>query len=278
MAAERVRGLLGGAAVEGWVPPPLAGEPPDLPGLPPHPPGTAAELPVPVPDPSDGPADALGPLPVVGVLERLRAARFDPGRRGAAGLALVGLLAALVAAVVLVRGRPEQVALPVLERAGVAVSGAPTGPGSPAGLAASPAGSQVVVAVAGRVRRPGVVRLPPGSRVEDAVRAAGGVSPGASPGLLNLARLLVDGEQVLVGIAPTGQAAPAAGSGASGLVDLNAADAGALDGLPGIGPVLAQRIVEWRTQNGRFASVDQLREVPGIGESKFGQLRSKVRV
>jgi competence protein ComEA len=236
--------------------PPARPEPPVLPGEP----------------PAVGPSAAL---PVVGVVDRLRAARFDPGRRGAAGLALVGIVAALIASVVLLRGRPEQVAPPVLERAGVAVSGAPTGPGQ----AAPPQAAQLVVAVAGRVRRPGVVRLPAGSRVEDAVRAAGGVSPGASSGLLNLARPLVDGEQVLVGIEPTGAAAAqAAGGGGSGPVDLNAADAGALDALPGIGPVLAQRIVEWRTENGRFASVDQLREVPGIGEAKFGQLRSKVRV
>ncbi len=214
--------------------------------------------------------DALEPVP--GVLERLRAARLDPGRRGAAGLALVGVLAAVVACVVLLRGRPQEIAPPAVDRVGTAVSGAP--------LAASAApGVQVVVAVAGRVRRPGVVRLPAGSRVEDAVRAAGGVAPGASPGLLNLARLLVDGEQVLVGVEPTSAPAAATGGGGpGGLVDLNAADAATFDALPGIGPVLAERLVAWRTENGRFASVDQLREVPGIGEAKYSQLRSKVRV
>lgn len=291
VAADRVRSLLGGASVDGWVPPPLEDEPQagaPAPGLLNDPDETAgpgaglAELlrEPEEPDPpggwQPGAADAPAPAgqPVVGVVDRLRAARFDPGRRGAAGLALVALVAAAVACVVLLRGRPQEVAPPVLERAGVAVSGAPTGPGA---LAPS-AGGQVVVAVAGRVRRPGVVRLPLGSRVEDAVRAAGGVAPGASPGLLNLARLLVDGEQVLVGLEPSAGAPVAGAASGPGPVDLNAADAGALDGLPGIGPVLAQRIVEWRTENGRFASVDQLREVPGIGEAKFSLLRNKVRV
>ena len=109
----------------------------------------------------------------------------------------------------------------------------------------------------------------------------------AAVGLLNLARVLVDGEQVLVGVEPPpGAAAPVEGSGGGpgapaaggGLLDLNAASASDLDGLPGIGPVLAQRIVDWRTEHGRFASVDQLREVTGIGEAKYQDLVEKVVV
>ena len=124
------------------------------------------------------------------------------------------------------------------------------------------------MAVAGKVRHAGLVHLPLGSRVDDAVRAAGGPLPGVDPGLLNLARKLVDGEQVLVGV-PTPGVLPgaAAGPAGSGLLDLNAAGAGDLEGLPGIGPVLAQKILDWRTEHGRFASVDQLREVPGIGDA-----------
>jgi competence protein ComEA len=121
------------------------------------------------------------------------------------------------------------------------------------------------------------VRLPLGSRVDDAVRAAGGALPGATYDGLNRARKLSDGEQVLVGVpAPAGTAAT--GSAGGGLVDLNTADVTALDSLPGIGPVLAQKIVDWRTEHGRFASVDQLREVSGIGESKFAAVKGKVRV
>ena len=141
------------------------------------------------------------------------------------------------------------------------------------------------MAVAGKVRRPGLVRLPLGSRVDDAVRAAGGPLPDAEPGLLNLARRLVDGEQVLVGVDPPPGSPPADGAGPAGgvagtggPVDLNAASVSDLDGLPGIGPVLAQRIVDWRTAHGRFASVEQLREVTGIGESKYEDLRERVTV
>ena len=153
----------------------------------------------------------------------------------------------------------------MVESTGVPLPGA-----SPVGDVDTP--TEVVVAVAGKVRRPGLVRLPLGSRVDDAVRAAGGLLPGASTELLNLARRLVDGEQVLVGIGPP-PGAPAAGPAApapGGLLDLNAAGVADLDALPGIGPVLAQRIVDWRTENGRFASVDQLREVTGIGETTSG--------
>jgi competence protein ComEA len=138
-------------------------------------------------------------------------------------------------------------------------------------------GAVVVVDVDGKVRHPGIVRLPIGARVNDALRAAGGALPGASLVGLNLARKLADGEQVLVGLEAS-TAAPGAVAGGAGSVDLNTADVTALDALPGIGPVLAQHIVDWRTEHGRFASIDQLREVPGIGESKFASLKAKVRV
>lgn len=211
-----------------------------------------------------------GPAGVRSPLDALRGGRLDPGRRGAVALALVAVVAALVAGVVALRGRPQEVAVPRVEQAGQPLPGSSAQPGT------APA-AEVVVSVAGKVRRPGLVRLPAGSRVDDAVRAAGGVLPGSDPGLLNLARKLVDGEQVLVGVAGASTAAGAAGS-PSGLVDLNAATASDLDGLPGIGPVLAERIVSWRTENGPFGSVDQLREVPGIGEAKYASLRSKVTV
>ena len=199
--------------------------------------------------------------------------RLDPGLRGAVALVVVALLAALAAGAVAFRGRPQEVAVPAVEAPGVPLPGA-----SPA--VEAEATGEVVVAVAGKVRSPGLVRLPAGSRVDDAVRAAGGPVDGADPGLLNLARRLVDGEQVLVGVDPppgTAAAGPAAAEG-GGLLDLNVATAADLDALPGIGPVLAQRIVDWRSENGRFASVDQLREVTGIGEAKYRDLESKVTV
>lgn len=237
----------------------------------------------------------------------LAGGRYDPGHRGALALLLVVALAAAIAGAVVLRGRPQEVAVPVIEAGGVPLPGVTPSAGSSAvpghgaagqgaagpGAAGQPPapgspGPEVVVAVAGTVVRPGVVSLPAGSRVDDAVRAAGGLAPGADPGLLNLARVLVDGEQVLVGVEPPPGAAGAGGSApadsspgsatAGGLLDLNAASIAELDDLPGIGPVLAQRIADWRTENGRFASVDQLREVTGIGESKYADLEGKVAV
>ena len=173
-------------------------------------------------------------------------------------------------------------------------SPSPAGSGGPAAgaatAAAAPASSVVVVHVVGQVKRPGVQMLPAGSRVAQAVEAAGGASKGAELSRVNLARVLVDGEQVRVPAPgdpvdpseltgpgpPAGGAGGGAGSGsaggAGGLVPLNSADLAALDTLPGVGPVLAQRILDWRTEHGRFTSVDELGEVSGIGEKLLSQL------
>ncbi|CAM5249696.1 ComEA family DNA-binding protein [Streptomyces hirsutus] len=157
------------------------------------------------------------------------------------------------------------------------------------GLAgAGPALPEIVVDVGGKVRDPGVHRLPAGSRVADALRAAGGVRPGTSTDGLNRARFLVDGEQLIVGgpaPAPGGGPAPAAGgpagtapgAGPATPVSLNTATLDQLDGLPGVGPVLAQHILDYRTRNGGFRSVDELREVNGIGDRRFADLRNLVR-
>jgi len=164
------------------------------------------------------------------------------------------------------------------------------------GAAGLPSAAGVLlVHVVGQVRRPGVVRLPPGSRVQDALRAAGGSTPSADLNHLNLARPVADGEQIVVpkpgenvvvggvpgagGGVPSsaGQGSTGAGS-AGGLVDLNTADATALDSLPGVGPVIAQRILDWRAQHGRFSSVDELGEVSGIGDKLMAQIGPKVRV
>lgn len=219
-----------------------------------------------VPPPADaGEADAEE----VPTLPPVRHARLDPGRRGAAALVVAALLAAVVAGGFVLRGRPQEVVVPQVVATGSPLPGVSTAPTAPAG--------EVVVAVAGKVARPGLVRLPAGSRVDDAVRAAGGVVAGADPGLLNLARKLVDGEQVLVGVDPPPGSAPAPAA-TGGPVDLNTATVADLDALPGIGPVLAQRIVDWRTEHGRFESVEQLREVTGIGESKYADLAAEVAV
>lgn len=193
-----------------------------------------------------------------------RAARLDPGRRGVVAVALVALLAGAVAGYAVWRSRPRPIAVAMRAPAASRFTAVRVGP-------------TVVVAVAGAVRRPGLFTLPAGARVADALRAAGGVRPGVSIGLLNLARRLVDGEQVVVGAAapPAGGPAPASG-GPGPPLDLNTATVAQLDALPGIGPVLAARIVAYRTQHGAFRSVDQLRDVTGIGDAKFADLRSLV--
>ena len=129
--------------------------------------------------------------------------------------------------------------------------------------------------MAGKVRRPGIAVLPVGSRVVDALEAAGGARRGVDLTGLNLARPLVDGEQVLVGVAPApgvaGTLTSPAPEGTS-LVNLNSADLAALDTLPGVGPVTAEAIVSWREDNGGFTSVEELLEVDGIGEATLEDL------
>jgi competence protein ComEA len=214
-----------------------------------------------------------------------------PNRRAAAGLGLVLLVAGLVAVLLLWRAQPAARAAPPVHR--VAASASPVDSIATTG-ATSAAAADVVVQVVGAVHRPGLVRLPTGSRVADAVRAAGGLTAGAQEASVNLARVLVDGEQLLVqrrgrpAILPApgpavGSAGGAGGGGATGgsptaPVDLNTATLEQLDGLPGIGPVLAQRILDWRTANGRFDSVDELGEVSGIGEAHLSDLRPLVVV
>ncbi|MFI1454338.1 ComEA family DNA-binding protein [Streptomyces roseus] len=178
--------------------------------------------------------------------------------------------------------RPQPVPAPAV----VAPATAPAPSASPGPAAAAGAGgARIVVDVSGKVREPGVRRLPAGARVEDALAAAGGVRPGTDVSGLNRARVLVDGEQVVVGapaqLAPGGPgsgAGPGGGpGGAAGPLSLGTATVEQLDGLPGVGPVLAQHIVEFRTARGGFRSVEELRQVDGIGERRFADLRKLVR-
>ena len=145
-------------------------------------------------------------------------------------------------------------------------------------------GATVTVHVAGAVKTPGVIALPVGARVIDAVEGAGGGLPDADLDHLNLAAKLVDGQRILV--TKVGQAAPAGdpatgstGDPASGaLVDLNNATSAQLETLPGIGPALAGAIIAERDRRGGFRSVNELREVRGIGEKRFAELRDRVMV
>jgi len=134
------------------------------------------------------------------------------------------------------------------------------------------------VDVVGAVRRPGLYRLPTGARVADAVSRAGGVTRKAELALVNLAALVADGEQVVVPL--RGQAAVGASAGGvsapSGPVHLNSATIEQLDALPGVGPVTAQKIVDYRTAHGAFQSVDELDAISGIGPAKLDQLRGLV--
>ena len=145
------------------------------------------------------------------------------------------------------------------------------------------AGDTVTVDVAGKVRRPGIAVLDAGSRVVDALEAAGGVRPGVDLSGLNLARLLVDGEQILVGVAvpaaaPPAAASPGAATPGATLVNINTAGLAELETLPEVGPVTAQAIVTWREDNGGFTAVDELLEVDGIGEATLEAMAPFVTV
>ncbi|MBQ0895617.1 ComEA family DNA-binding protein [Micromonospora sp. U56] len=232
----------------------------------------------------DGEADDGMPLPDEDVPTVAPASRlpvpgaFDPGRRGVRALAAVAVVVVLGAGFWAWRSRPQ--AEPVRPVASVSAPEVSTAP-----EATATGSGELVVAVAGKVRRPGLVRVPAGARVADAVQAAGGALPGVDVALLNPARKVADGELILVGVAaPPGQpgaaAPPAAGDPGvpGGLVNLNTATLAQLDGLPGVGPVLAQRILTHRDQHGGFRSVGDLRQVEGIGDARYEQLKDLVTV
>ncbi len=137
----------------------------------------------------------------------------------------------------------------------------------------------LVVDVAGAVRRPGLYRLRSGARIDDAIAAAGGATAKAQLDAVNLAAPVADGEQVLVpgsGVAAAAASAAGAGSSPSAPLDLNTATAEQLDALPGIGPITAQKIIDYRTAHGPFHAVDELQGVPGIGPAKMAQLKGLV--
>lgn len=150
--------------------------------------------------------------------------------------------------------------------------------GAAAGFSVAEAGGDVVVHVAGAVARPGVYRLPAGSRVDDAVRRAGGASGRGSVDGINLAARLADGQQVVVPErAPGGATAATAGAGGEGPISLGTATVEQLDTIEGIGPVTAANIVEFRERHGGLASVEQLDEIPGIGPATMEALRARLQ-
>ena len=274
----RLRALLEDRSVGGWVP--------DTEDEPPWPndraatsaPDTTVELTGDVTAaPSAGLPPGIGRHRAPG-----RATRWDPGRGSARSLWITGLIAALALAGWTWLQRPQVEPAPAGPPNGALSAGteAPTPPVGEAGETSA----AVVVSVVGLVVRPGLVTLPAGARVADAVEAVGGLLPEADPASVNLAAPVDDGAQIHVGLpgAAAGQVgggvAPGAGSGSASRVDLNAASVEALDALPGIGPVLAQRIVDHRTRHGKFRTVDQLDDVPGIGPAIAAELAELVSV
>jgi competence protein ComEA len=186
------------------------------------------------------------------VLDSLPPAR----RRLAAG--------ALVLVLVLVLGGRH------LLRAGTPTAAAPVSAAVPIRADAGPA---LVVHVVGAVRKPGLYRFSSRSRVADAVARAGGATRRADLALVNLAAPLADGTQVVVPVKVAGGAAPAGSAAAAGPVHLNVATLEQLDALPGVGPVTAQKILDYRQKHGAFSSLDELDAIPGIGPARIEQLR-----
>ncbi|WP_107706100.1 ComEA family DNA-binding protein [Nocardioides allogilvus] len=262
--------------------PPVAHRHTQLRGLHPEPPPDLGEVPlVPVP----GRHSSRGP--VHGLVSRLHLTGAH-----VAVISIVVAVAVAVASWLAVRSDPEPVPAlaPVSEPL---VSTSPVPPGSPASIPPGPATgtatgtatgpAEVTVDVAGKVRSPGIAVLPPGSRVVDAVEAAGGARRGVDLASLNLARPLVDGEQILVGLpvpaGVVGSLGATPGPGQTGpLVNLNTADPVTLETLPGVGPVTAGAIVSWRTEHGGFTAVEELLEVDGIGDATLAEIAPHVTI
>lgn len=226
------------------------------------------------------------------------------GRTGVRAAALLGVLAAVVGGCFWWQAGAGGAQMFPLSGGAPAAGEAPGTPGAPGPVTgtttvppesdASPSTGSITVHVAGAVARPGVVQLPAGSRLHEAIAAAGGATAAADPDLLNLAAVLEDGQKVLVPVrgepAPTGQPGgvgtppPASGSGGArpgggtGKINLNTAGVEELGTLPRVGPVLAQRIVDWRQQHGLFKRVQELDAVDGIGPKLLDALLPLVSI
>ncbi|HET9303198.1 MAG TPA: helix-hairpin-helix domain-containing protein, partial [Propionibacteriaceae bacterium] len=213
-------------------------------------------------------------------LHELPRQRF--GRMHAGVISALLILGLLTAGWLLLRARPVAIASP----GEVVTMSTP----QPTAATASPSTSQraakLVVHVLGAVRRPGLVKLPEHSRVQDAIDAAGGLTGRADPAELNLAQPLADGQQLVIGtksdpageVRDGGEPGPGSGSSTTATLDLNRASQAQLEELPGVGPVTAQAILTWRQQHGRFNRIEELQEVDGIGPKTYAQIAPHVRV
>ncbi len=215
---------------------------------------------------------------------RLAAGRaLEFGREHLAAVVVVLVVGVAWSAYSLLQARssPVATAAPVIQ----------TSPSATPQASGAAVAQAVVVHVIGAVRAPGVVKLPEGSRVADAITAAGGLSESAAPGELNLAQVLDDGVQLKVGTrkhpggwirgaseAESGSASGGTGGGDSGKVALNSATLEQLDTLPGVGPVTAQKILDWRKEHGKFTAISELQEVDGIGPKTYADLEDHVRL
>ncbi|HEY3925187.1 MAG TPA: ComEA family DNA-binding protein [Acidothermaceae bacterium] len=252
---------------------------------------------------------------------RLHVTAFDPGRRGVAVLLVVAVVGASGGAWYFLRAAPhvqpaeadpagdcqtvtgqETGSCPTIGSGSArspTESASPTGGFAPVGVvpSSSPSpskASELVVDVVGKVAKPGVFTLPPGSRIVDAIAAAGGALPHTDLTALDLARKLSDGQEIFVGVAPPSGSAAMSAGGVVGddtdvggdtsavstdpVVDINSATQAELETLPGVGAVTAQKILAWRTQHGRFTSVTQLQQVSGVGPAKYAVLAGRVKV
>ncbi|WP_296138260.1 ComEA family DNA-binding protein [uncultured Tessaracoccus sp.] len=263
--------------------PPLAAprravvEPPEEPPAP----GAVEAAPTPAPDPPPAPP---GERPLARWRDRLALSRTHV-------VALVLVVAVLAVTIALSLGGSAPTT--VSAQPPPPVESSPP-PAKPAASPSPTAPERLRVHVVGAVARPGVVQLPAGSIVDDAIRAAGGLTDAAAPGDLNLAAPVADGMQVKVGsgsesshvdapAAPSGGgtaggAASAGGDQGGDRLDLNAATQEQLEALPGVGPVTAQAILAWREEHGGFTDVAELQEVSGIGPKTFAKLEPHVRV
>ena len=257
----------------------------------------------PVPSEETGPREPVDPVPPVpvpgrhasrdrvGALNAGLSARLPLNPSHLAVICVVVAVAIGFAAWLAVRADPtpvvdaEPASEPLTELAAQEEPSGSTGPGA---VPASTGSEEVTVDVAGKVRRPGIAILDPGARVVDALEAAGGARRGVDLTSLNLARPLVDGEQILVGVsAPAGPvgalgsagdaASPGSPAGGS-LVNINTADQVGLESLPGVGPVTAEKILAWRTEHGGFTAVEELLEVDGIGDATLAEIAPHVTI
>ncbi|MGN6501999.1 MAG: helix-hairpin-helix domain-containing protein [Pseudolysinimonas sp.] len=190
----------------------------------------------------------------------IRRARLRVGAGAALVLVLLGVAAAVVVTALTPHGSSAIVAPSARPSAGPDAA----------------RGAVIYVHILGEITHPGLYALHDGDRGVDIVAAAGGFTTDADPAALNLARFLSDGEQIVVPAVGDAPAAP--GQATGGKVNLNTADAAALETLPRIGPAMAQRIIDWREQNGRFAAVEDLLDVTGIGDATFAGLKDLVTV